>query len=47
MEKDRADHWGWDGVSLRSGVVVDDLEEIVVCVLENHEDAFVFENDFC
>lgn len=34
-------------MSLGGGVVVDDLEEVVVCVFEDHENAFVFEDDFC
>ena len=46
LEEDRAHHWGWDGVALRLGVVMDNLEKIVFRVFEDHEDAFAFENDF-
>lgn len=46
LEEDGADHTGLDCVALRLGVVVDDLEEVMLGIFEDHEDAFVFEYDF-
>lgn len=34
-----------NGLPLRLIVMVDDLEEVMFCVLEHNEDAFVFEDD--
>jgi len=42
LEQDRADHFCWNGVALGLGVVVDYLEEVVLCVFEDHENAFIF-----
>lgn len=47
LEQDRFDHRRWDRMSLRLRVVVDDLQEIVLRVLEHHEDALVFQDDLC
>jgi len=39
-------HGCWDGATRWLRVVVYYLEEIVLAVFEDHEDAFVFEDDF-
>lgn len=45
LKEDRFDHAGGDGMSLWLGVMVDDLEEIMLAIFEDHEDTFVLEND--
>lgn len=45
LEHDGFDGCGWDGMACRLSMVVDDLEEIMLCVFENHKDAFIFEDD--
>ena len=45
LEHDGLDGGGGDGVTGLLGVVVDDLEEVVFGVLEDHEDALVLEDD--
>jgi len=46
LEEDGFDHAGGYGSARWLGVVVDDLQQVVLAVLEDHEDAFVFKNDF-
>jgi len=46
LEEDGFDHTGGYGSAGWLGVVVDDLQEVVLAVLEDHEDTFVFQNDF-
>ena len=46
LEEDGLDHAGWYGTTRWLGVVVDDLKQVVLAVLKDHEDAFVFENNF-
>lgn len=41
LEEDRFDHAGGYRVSSGLCMVVDDLEEVVFAVFEDHEDAFV------
>lgn len=45
LEEDGFYHGGGDGVAGGLSVVVDDLEEVVFAVFEDHEDAFFFEDD--
>lgn len=45
LKQDRLDHRRGDGMSLRLRVVVDDLKQVVLRVLEDHEDALVLEDD--
>lgn len=45
LEQNRSDHGCRDGMSLWLGVVVDDLQQIVLCVLEDHEDTLVLQDD--
>lgn len=47
LEEDGLDHWGGDGAARTLlGMVVDDLQEVVFTVLKDHEDAFLFEDNF-
>ena len=40
-------HSGWgDRMPCRLGVMMDDLEEVMLGILEDHENTFVLENDF-
>jgi len=45
LEEDRLDHGGWDRATSRLSVVMYNLEEVVLTVLEDHKDTFVFEYD--
>lgn len=35
----------WNGVACRLGVVMNNLQEIMLCILEDHENTFVLQND--
>lgn len=43
---DRTQSWSGDRSSRMLCVPVDDLQEVVFCVFEHHEDALRFQNDF-
>ena len=45
LKEDGFDHSCGDRMSCRLGVVVDDLQQVVLAVLEDHEDTFLFEDD--
>ena len=45
LEHDALHRSRWDGMTSRLGVVMDDLQEIVLGVLEDHENTFVFQDD--
>lgn len=46
LEQYRPDHGRWNRMSLRLGVVMNDLEQVMLGIFEHHEDALVFQNDF-
>jgi hypothetical protein len=45
LEHDTFHRGRWDGMTCRLGVMMDDLQEIVLGVLKDHEDTFVFQDD--
>ena len=45
LEHDALHRSRWNGVTSRLSVVMDDLEEIMLGVLKDHENAFVFQDD--
>ncbi len=45
LEEDAFDHWCGNGMAGWLSVMVYDLEEIMFAIFEDHEDAFVFEDN--
>jgi hypothetical protein len=45
LEHDRPDHGRWNSMPLRLSVMMNDLQQIMLCIFKYHEDAFVFQND--
>lgn len=45
LKHDRLDSAGWNGVSVRLGVMMDDLKQVVFRVLENNVYAFLLEDN--
>lgn len=43
--QDRLDGPRWYGLALWLIVVMDDLQEVVLCIFENNEDTFVFKDN--
>jgi hypothetical protein len=45
LEHDTLHRSRWNGMTSRLSVVMDDLQEIMLGVFKDHEDAFVFQDD--
>ena len=46
LEHYRFDGWSRDRMASRLGVMMNDLEEVVLGIFENHEDTFILEDNF-
>jgi len=46
LEEDGLDRGGGNGIAGRLCVMVDDLKQVMLGVLEYHEDAFILQDDF-